>query len=681
MSSERTMKSIRQLALLGIGFAAVAVILGIVPLSHAVLPHILRSGDSVSFLEITDGHPAPRLLAWNQTEFDWLYTLAHSSSAFLLCVSLLSCVVWIAAVSVINPYFLASSPPHGIDLSDEEGEPIHPSSMLSRCVRALLIVALVGVPVAALWIVPGMLTHASEAGPGANAISPASNAVWAFRWVSLGSALWIGFAPEGLAGHFEQGRLQLSIRSLAKLAAQGALFGLAVFACMQFATPYPLLDVLRPYSALGTFNLRYWHEIATHYLLGLGLLGMAAGTLLVALGSPDLTVRQRMSILIVPIAATCGGALVRRPMNPRTLAARMDWTYSVATAAPLPFRPSYPVASLPDGPAAGLELARRTGVAVGSTAEQPDRNVLVFTSLTARMTPSVFIVIQNGFSEDGLSAAGETTEPTLAFLKHRDYESALSWVAIKHLYNVATVHFAPSAAIRSLLLDNERCPHYASTEWTLWGMFYICAASSENLALLDEWADETKFTHPDRASRRLMGDLYMRFGAADKAMAWYGRAEMPNSFLRAIRARKPLFHMGRVRGRFVLNGKPLVGIQVGIFPRRMNGLPQEMEPMVFRARDQIIAPFAYSDLFPALHPRPYSFRWISAGTITNNKGEFDLNGLTEGDYNIVCTLPAELHLSVPKDDSMKIHNTPGDVELKYEHPDADMGTIDIAVHR
>jgi len=169
-------------------------------------------------------------------------------------------------------------------------------------------------------------------------------------------------------------------------------------------------------------------------------------------------------------------------------------------------------------------------------------------------------------------------------------------------------------------------------------------------------------------------------GEKEKALAWYRRADMPKTFLARVQNEKALFHTGRLTGKLVLNGKPLSGVQVGAVPRRLNGLPKDLEPMVIRSRGELIS-FRPRGLFPSHHPRPYALRWISAASTTDAAGQFDIGNLTEGEYMLICTLPPSLHLQTPLDPGVVVTNAPAGLTVSYGAQQRDLGTIGITIHR
>ena len=213
---------------------------------------------------------------------------------------------------------------------------------------------------------------------------------------------------------------------------------------------------------------------------------------------------------------------------------------------------------MPDTPATALEMARQLHLSVGPQSGQSGRTLILFDQSLPILTR------QNGYTSDGLSPDQVSAKLVADFLHRRDYQTAFAWTAMKHLYNVPLLQFNTTGSLAIGLEDLARCPHNAKFARALLHSFSVCAATPENEALLDRWADENRFAFPDRDSRRLMGDLYRRMGNADKAVVWYRKADMPSSFLKRVQAEKAMFHAGHIEGVIRLNGRPLVGAQVAV---------------------------------------------------------------------------------------------------------------------
>ena len=564
----------------------------------------------------------------------------------------------------------ADDPPEALEETAAPPSPYvsSPSIFLESpsLVKAVRLLPMVGLPLGAVWILVGLLSPDAWA------------AVWLVRLAAVGIVLWIGYRYEGLAGSFYRPSLHLWRDALPGLVLGGAGFGLGLFVLMRWVFPDSLPPTLLRYQMLGTFNCAYWNAIAFSYLFGACAVWFAAGALLVILGRPGLTGAQRLALFALPLAAALAAWAVKRPFTPEALDRRLDTTPAVIASIPVPYDRRYPTTGVPDGPQAGQELARRADLSPPPPLRRSNRSVILFLPLDRRFAPYTTFR-QQAYTEDGLTTDPASATRVMAYLHKHDFQTALSWVAIKHLYNIGTVHFDSSAAIAACLLDLMRCPHAAQCSKVVRDMLFTCAASPRNRALLDQYADERFFAHPDRESQRLMGDLYVRFGQVNKALAWYRRAEMPRSFMARIQKERPMFHQGTVHGVLTLNGKPLSGVQVGVLPRRLNGLPLDLAPALLRAPEEFLQLRRYPG-FPPYHPRPWVFRWIAAGTLTDTKGAFALNDLTEGQYVLACALPPGIHLLLPQDSSLHIGNAPPTFSLNYASPTADLGVIALTLH-
>jgi hypothetical protein len=431
------------------------------------------------------------------------------------------------------------------------------------------------------------------------------------------------------------------------------------------------------YHTLGTFHRGYWNAIAGHYLLAVGSLWFAIGCVLYALGRPQLRSATRLALLLLPILAVVLALNMRRSLVAHNLAERFDWSPAILADAP-PYKPTTslepPSTGVPDGIEAGQELALRTHISQGAQPSQPERSVLLF------YPGQIINIRQLGITEDNLTADLASATSVKNFLEQRDYQTALSWVAIKHLFNVAAVHLDTTTALQICMLDMNRCPHLSQFGQTTRAMLFTCAASPQNRAILDQWANKTLFAHPTRDSLKLIGDLYHRFGAAKEALTWYQRADMPSTFLQHKRGERPLYHQGRVTGTVFWNGKPLAGAQVGVVPHRLNGLPPDLEISVLNADRDLNWEYPWP-LFPAYHPRPFSFRWISASTTTDNAGRFTIQNLTEGEYQLIMILPSPILLTPPTDSTLQIKNASKRIWLNYDSLSCDLGTIELSQRR
>ena len=642
----------------GLLFAVVGLLLGYRNLATALPPNILRPGDSnLDYQEVVDGLPVPRLLNWDLGWIERLLALRDMNPILLgVAGCLLFGALWLAAASLLDPslrLFTRASgedDPPAASMRTAFGATLDSAQFFLALRRSIP----VGIPLAALWL---FSLHLSDAGPSGLRL-------WLARLLLLGVALWIGYRPP-------------TSPWLPRLAG-GALAGIGLFVFWLSARPGLTPALFARFHALGVFNREHVRIITEHYLGSVGFAWFGVGIWLCLVALSGLRPAQRGVLLTLAVGAALAAFLIQRPLSSEAMAARYDTTAPILATASR-YDPAYPVSGVPTGPAAGEALANLLHLPMGAQPSQPDRSMALFSD------QGILNVRLAGYTENRLTADPATAATVQQFLERRDYETALSWVAIKHCYDVASLQFDPTTALRTALLDLERCPHTTrfsgliAHNGVLITTFYACSASPENLALLDRWADETYFAYPDRASKLLIGRLYLRFGAKDKALTWFQRADMPRSFLANVRATPPFFHQGQVKGTLSLNGRPLAGVRVGVVPHSIEGLPRAeiTEPLVMGAENDLLSgPQDNHDAdFPAYHPRPHALRWISAATTTDANGAFALNDLVAGQYLLVCALPSSLTLQPPMDPRLHANHAPRYFALNEQSPTVNLGVI------
>ncbi len=723
-------------------FLLVGLLWGLRVTAQATLPHIFQPGDYVNFQGVVDGLPVPRPLAWNVEAMDLLATLRDlSGMSLLLAILFVFGPLWLIILRRVNPTFRlvshapaasfsapnsaapnsnetpASGSPVPAALSTQTPNTEHrtPNTGVSRItassalstplefyglVKALSVLAITGVPIAAAWILLDWDDLGGSLAGGSLAANnpPLIGSVWALRLALIGIAFWIGFHRDGLAGDFTRPEWNPTRSKLPFLALRGACFGLLAFAVCRIALPQHIEDALLRLQTLGDFNRAAWNRIAAHVLLGFALAWLAIGSIFVFL-SPPPHVRAHRALLCLPLLACIVAGIYQRRLAPQVLAARYDMRPAVLQAIPEngSYRPNVPASGVPDGTAAAMEMARQLHLPLGTRTDDPNtalsgRTLALFapprslmrllSSVSGVPPPSdpsqPLFVYQNNMTLDGLAPDAASAGRITSFLEQRGYESALSWMALRTLFNFPLLRFDTTGAIRASLQDLTHYPHNAQFAITLEQMFAICAATPENLALLDQWADETHFAFPDRESRRLMGDLYRRFGSIEKALTWYRKADMPSSFLDRIRRETPVLRTGYIQGVLRWNGRPLVGAQVAVVPSLMDGLPSGMEMPVSQAFAGManIPPRANPGLFPAYHPYPWQFRWISATATTDSRGAYRIDHLIQGTYNALCTLPPDVKPTLPFDNRLQIIHPIPRFNLYSEQTFFDAGTTE-----
>ena len=556
-------------------------------------------------------------------------------------------------------------------------------------VKALTLLVMIGLPLAAVWILIDFDGDLFERGLNAQALStspPLIGAVWLMRFALLGAGFWIGFHRDGVAGDFTQPEWNLRSRRLFALGIQGLAFGLVMYLLCRLGLPQHLQEPLIRLQTLGALTVPLWKWVTLRCLLCFGGVWFAMGAAFALFARRDIARLPRLLLCLVPLAGLGIALIAQRDFTPAYLAARFDVRPALLQTLPDSAfaRPGTPTLSEPDNLEAARQMTQLLRLPPISP-KTPGRALVMFNQSLP------FLFYQHNFTIDNLPADPTTEGLVTDFLRRRDYQTAFSWMATKHLFNSALMRLDNTSAMRAGLLDLTHSPH--NTQFgrpTLLPMLSICAATPQNLALLDQWADQSKFETPDRGSNRLLGDLYRRFGRPDTALNWYRRADMPTSFLKRVGAEKPLFNSGHIDGVLRLNGKPLTGVQVAALPIRLNGLPpyqffpgfrgnRSLEEVILDARQEIL----YADsrrinpAFGPLHPQPYNLRWISASTTTDAQGAYHLDALTEGEYAVICTLPRDIQPRLPEDDRLRFSSPPRPFTVNYRHPTRDLGITEI----
>jgi hypothetical protein len=730
------------LRLLLFGFAGV--VIGLHTIARTTLPHIVSTAQGMDYQNVVDGQPIPHLLDWNQTQIDTLTGLRNLNG---LPFYVVACVLWslltLVAIRMLNPGFrlfrvnqhksepdalqpalVVRPTPQPDAISDitaahespgggSEANPAQETEALAGAkptpaalsasiepvglFKTATILALVALPVAICWLLTSRANTTVSYTISTDAAVGRWGWVWAIRMPVLFAALWLGFHRRGLAGDSESRALNFEPTIFPRIIVQGAVIGLLAFLIGRYGVPGALEPILLRYQTLGAFNLDYWHEIVAAYLLCMATAWFAVGSLFLLANRPNSADQRGLIVLAVL------GLVIAIPFKSNLGADSQTTRYSITPQALksilYPYAPDRNGTGVPDGPGAAALLASHIFKTNNVNSPLPERNVLMFRDdsyAPARRvgtTSIVTSVIQNGITTDGLPATLESAARATEFLRLHRFQSALSWVATKHRYDVATLHFDTTAALTACLDDLSYGPHPFSRnpmarlyrrlplqiEETTQALFCICAANPRNLALLRRWADVVMFAFPDRQSKRVMGDLFRRFGDVEDALVWYRRADMPRTFLARIRAEQPLFHTGHVEGTLRLNGRPLAGVQVGLAPSRLNGLPRGLEGTVNGAIFEMEAEQPGGPQFDAFHPLPNAFRWISGSDITDANGHFAIDDLTEGEYVLICTLPAEVHVTIPTDMRLHVSNAPLPFILLYGTPKINLGIIDIDI--
>ena len=391
-----------------------------------------------------------------------------------------------------------------------------------------------------------------------------------------------------------------------------------------------------------------------------------AGLLLFLFARPFLTRVQKFVLFMIGFFGFTVAIVAALQIEPRMMAKTRQSPY-IEKSILVPYNPEFPHTGISNGAEGAKLLAKYLRIPFRDPKlKSPTHNLIVFEQnpLFARLGST---------TDDGQTIDAASLKKIADYYKDTRGRTALNWNAIRWQLSAASVQFDNSKILELCLQDLISSPHISRTPRVVRELLFTSAANSRNLASLDKWADERNFVFPDRGSLRMMGDLYRRFGNKEKALAWYRRAEMPQSFLKARQEEKPMFRQGTVRGTLTLNGKPLAGVLVGVLPRRLNGLPRDLEGSLFDALNAIVPRFRFRQRDEA--SSSFAFRWISASAMTDAQGKFVMKDLTEGEYVFVATLSPQ---NAPKrydEQSIRAENLPRPFVLNYTHATQDLGTV------
>ena len=632
---------------LGLAFALCGMLIALRDFAVEVLPHIVQPNDISRFQEIADGYPIPKLLDWNANLVDFFLVLREPNPVLAIMVVLgLGVVLWSVMIALLNPTFR----PIGAAKSDKEAD----TPSVQPFTKAFHILLRVIVPVGLAWAFVRIF-FAGMFGFG-------------LQIAILIFGMSIGYRRDGLAGDFTRAEFNHEKIPYIKFFLSSALFGVFI-AWARAQLPQTLSPTLEVYQMLGTFHQGYLREVAGHWFWVMGTLWFLSAVLLFVMVRSGWRLRLLgFGFIILAFAVTILNAT---NLQPPILSKYLDGGGSIKQSIAFPYDPKYPHSGISTGPAGGEILARRLGLPWRDPKKEPPiQNLLIF-----ERRP--FFVGMSAYTDDGQPIEPQSLSKIADYYERYHGQTVLNWNAMRWQMSAATAHFDTSKVLELALQDLTNAPHVTKTGRFVRDIFFTCAANARNLASLDKLADERDFAFPDRESLRLMGDLYRRFGDKDKALRWYRRAEMPQSFLKARQEEKPMFRKGMVRGKLTLDGKPLAGVLVGVLPRRLNGLPHDLEGSLFGAIEEIVPRF-YRER-GSFGRSSASFRWISTSAVTDANGNFQLNDLTEGEYAFVTTLSP---LDAPKrydESKIQVRTLPQPFVLNYSHTIKDMGTISFRI--
>jgi hypothetical protein len=597
----------------GLAFALLAALINLQPLCFLTYMRLF-SGVKEEMIqgEIESGFPIPHALIWSPMTLNIVSGLARFTPAVVLALEIfLSGIMVYLLLRILNATFRMTT---GVNWD---------SSLLIKTymhtgplIKAFLITVTVFLPAFALWHILGYL------------LGNSSFSLW-LRVALVGAGAWLLFSRNGVAADYESGSYEFprEKRLLASLLLRGVLAGTVAWSMVQF-TPRVNPEILFGfYHALGGIGEHAWWCIAG---ITLGLwagLGLGGGGLLVALGAPGKSWPNRLKTALLPFAILVFTFWIGRAWLPGLLRDRYD--FDLTTRIPEP-----------------VALARAAGIKLDPSGRQ---TILMVRNERAIPVP---INIQSFIGVDAGVEAGKKVD---AFLKKRDYVTALSQPAFFALHDAASLQWDPLGTLQVDYLRLTRCADSVYLRPFL-EQLESCASTPATQRYADLLADESQFAFPDRHALELMGDIYARFGARAKAEKWYRRARLPESQIALRLAERTMFAKGHLGGQLLLDGKPVKGAWVGVAPT----VETRTIPGNFLRNNTL---------------RPYWLRWIATKSVTDDQGRFALDNLVAANYRLVVTIPGvDEPVFSPR---LSVRNGPGDIFIGFGSPSVDLGTIKI----
>ncbi|MCC7492410.1 MAG: hypothetical protein IT204_08700 [Fimbriimonadaceae bacterium] len=216
-----------------------------------------------------------------------------------------------------------------------------------------------------------------------------------------------------------------------------------------------------------------------------------------------------------------------------------------------------------------------------------------------------------GRSALGLPLDGATSRRVAAWLVAAP-PSALDRAAAIQLSDTATAAWDPLAAVRAQDLLTSRpttAPIFLAAQLET---LSHCAYSPEASRLVARWVGPSQASSPAAAVR--LARLAQRWGFTAAAQRW---AAADPALAASLRVAPPR-HSGGLRGRLLLDGRPLAATRVGVTP--LLALP------LWAGTGALT---------------PWTQRLVSAATTTDAAGHFTLGNLFDGSYLLVVALSGE----------------------------------------
>jgi len=597
----------------GLVFALVAALLALLPLAIRTYDLFFTPDAPLSIrAQMGRGVPIPRALAWSDfTRSLNLYLGTLAAPAQLGLFILLGFVLVYATLRILNPTFRLTS---GVDWDRQILT--HTYMHTPPLIKAFLIAVPTFLAVFVFW--QGIAYALGESGLS----------LW-LRMALVGAVVWLLFSRNGVAGDYESGNYELP-RDWAErtdLLLRGALAGTVGALILHFPPFVSRDELFRFYRSLGGLGEAHWRMIAGLSLGPAAALGFGGAGLLIALGAPWLSARERLRAALAPGILLALILLFGRVWLPGWMQSRYD----------------YPPGNLAT---AVRRLAAAAGVRLASSGTE--RLAILRQGRAAWLSvPGQTIV--------GIEGSREAAHKVEAFLERRNFATALADPAFKALHDAASLQWDVLESLRVDYLNLTRCPAPVYVSLFL-DKLRDCASTPETRRYADLLADEDRFAFLDADSELLMGDLYARLGEWEKAARWYRRGGVPESRLRELLTERVMMRDGRVTGRILVNGRPARGVRVGLVPSRA-------VREAFR-----------SALGPGLI-RPFWLRFLTAVTTTDAQGRFALEHIVAGHYRLILT-SSEVRLP-PGPQFLPARNAPGDMFIAYGKPHFELGDIDL----
>jgi hypothetical protein len=589
--------SLRRIWLTGLFFA----VLGMVPSflrvhieTLRILPAVLRSLDA-------SGLPVPDTLAWSSTLVRWI-SFAGSVTPPLRSATLVAVYLLLVLIAL-----RAASPTGAVLRSNQQ----HVLRLLGLVAVWLLVVLAFG-----WWF----------------ARSPdlsLARLMWLCGGMCLLTALW--WSGDGLAGWWIGGSaprlwslVRLTLGGLGSglvgalvLRFTGFDFGAALY---RFMFDFPSVFVpTAGFPALADLNPRGWLTFVSVSLAIAAVGSFCWASLWTAVVAPAGNYQQRVRALasaLIPLALVVTASVW---LFFGVVVGRMDYGRDL------------------------LQMAEREQIPVGAAGT--DTVLLPRSDGGVRVARIPFQTIVGFPNEPGVTYKVEQ------YLRERRYQTTLARPLLVHLHDVRSIDWDP---VRSLEVDRlclENAPRLQFAQLMV-ETLSRCAVTPEAKRYLD-WLDAR--ARPFRQSQdacRIMGDLYARFGDAQKAQQWYERGQIPTE------QRKEIASTGRIVGRVMWNERPVEGVRIGVMARE-DSLPFTRT----RAGRQDAV----------LVARPFDWRVVAGVVATDSSGRFEFGGLPYGEYVLLLRVEAQRLPPVPG--AAQVESLP--VAVKVGAPTVDVGTIHV----